>query len=41
MIRLRKLTLFCLMEELKDSIDFKNTDVGTLFRKLLLPTMLS
>lgn len=28
------------MEELKDSIDFKNTDVGTLFRKLLLPTVM-
>lgn len=28
------------MEKLKDSIDFKNTDIGTLFRKLLLPTVM-
>lgn len=28
------------MEKLRDSIDFKNTDVATLFRKLLLPTVL-
>lgn len=28
------------MEKMKDSIDFKNTDIGTLFRKLLLPTVL-
>ena len=27
-------------EELRDSIDFKNTDIGTLFRKLLLPTVM-
>lgn len=25
---------------MRDSIDFKNTDIGTLFRKLLLPTVL-
>ena len=28
------------MEKLRDSIDFKNTDITTLFRKLLLPTVL-
>lgn len=28
------------MENMKDSIDFKNTDIKTLFRKLLLPTVL-
>ena len=28
------------MAKLKDSIDFKNTDIGTLFRKLLLPTVM-
>ncbi|WP_300700739.1 MATE family efflux transporter [Bacteroides sp.] len=28
------------MEKLRDSIDFKNTDIATLFRKLLLPTVL-
>ncbi len=28
------------MEELRDSIDFKNTRIGTLFRKLLLPTVM-
>lgn len=28
------------MEKMKDSIDFKNTDIKTLFRKLLLPTVL-
>lgn len=28
------------MEKLKDSIDFKNADITTLFRKLLLPTVL-
>lgn len=28
------------MEELRDSIDFKNTQIGTLFRKLLLPTVM-
>lgn len=28
------------MKELRDSIDFKHTDVGTLFRKLLLPTVM-
>ena len=29
-----------MMEKMRDSIDFKNTDVATLFRKLLLPTVL-
>ena len=28
------------MEKMRDSIDFKNTDIKTLFRKLLLPTVL-
>ena len=28
------------MEKLRDSIDFKNADITTLFRKLLLPTLL-
>lgn len=28
------------MEQLKDSIDFEHTDVSTLFRKLLLPTVM-
>lgn len=28
------------MEKLRDSIDFKHTDITTLFRKLLLPTVL-
>lgn len=28
------------MEKLRDSIDFRNTDITTLFRKLLLPTVL-
>ena len=27
------------MEKMRDSIDFKNTDIKTLFRKLLLPTV--
>ena len=29
-----------IMEKMRDSIDFKNTDIATLFRKLLLPTVL-
>lgn len=28
------------MEKMRDSIDFKNMDIATLFRKLLLPTVL-